>query len=307
MPDAPIYTMPLKDIDYVEKKLLWMEQHRIWPNGLRYLWTDALGLVLYLSLYEESGDKSYLTKAEQLVKDVYHVLGRDKGLRIGEQADRDGQYFHYLAMWVFALGCYGRINPVYREKAIKLAKEIHPYFVIPGQGVIWKMQEDLLAPYPGYGLGAMDAYDGYVVYQLLDEELLATEINDMLDLVKKSYRTLTIDQDLGLGMMLWLCHFFPDENWSRAQKEVCLNQLDKLWVEPPGYFCRQEGWHEMKFAFTNYGLSLGLQAIDQFPERVSDLNAYFDQYQSGDEYDTSAITHVMACTSHFPGLFISPA
>jgi hypothetical protein len=60
----------------------------------------------------------------------------------------------------------------------------------------------------------------------------------------------------------------------------------------------------MKFAFTNYGISLGLQAVAQWPQRVRALNAYFDHYQSGDEYDRNAITHVMACTSHFPGLFL---
>ncbi len=299
--------MPLKDIAYVEQKLLWMEEHGIWPNGLRYLWTDAFGLVLLLSLYKETGNTDYLTRSEKLVQDVYRVLGREKGLRIGEQPDRDGQYFHYLAMWVFALGCYGRINSAYRDMAVKLVKDIHPCFVIRGHGVIWKMQEDLSAPYPGFGLGAMDAYDGYVVYKLLDEELLTSEIDDMLGLVKRSYRTLTIDQDLGLGMMLWLCHFFPSENWSRVQTQVCLNHIDKLWITPPGYFCRQAGWHEIKFAFTNYGLSLGLQSVDRYPERVLALNAYFDHYKSGNEYDTNAITHVMACTSHFPGLFISPS
>jgi hypothetical protein len=307
MANATDFNLHLKDITYVELKLLWMEEHDIWPNGLRYLWTDAFGLVLYLSLYEQTGDKSYLTKAEKLVKEVYRVLGRNKGLRIGEAADRDGQYFHYLAMWIFALGCFGRINSVYRDKAIQLVKDIHPAFVIPGRGVIWKMQEDLSAPYPGYGLGAMDAYNGYVAYKLLDEKLLATEIDEMHDLIKSSYRTLTIDQDLGLGMMLWLCHFFPGEKWSRVQKTVCLNHLAKLWISPPGYFCRQKGWHEMKFAFTNYGISLGLQAVGQYPERVSALNSYFDHYRSADEYDTNAITHVMACTSHFPGLFISPS
>ena len=39
-------------------------------------------------------------------------------------------------------------------------------------------------------------------------------------------------------------------------------------------------------------------------ERVAALNAYFDTYRSGDEYDRSAITHVMACNSHFPGLLL---
>jgi hypothetical protein len=30
---------------------------------------------------------------------VQRVLGRQRGIRIGEEPDRDGQYFHYLAMW----------------------------------------------------------------------------------------------------------------------------------------------------------------------------------------------------------------
>ena len=36
---------------------------------------------------------------------------------------------------------------------------------------IWKMKEDLSGPYPGFGLGALDALDGYEVYRLLDEEV----------------------------------------------------------------------------------------------------------------------------------------
>jgi len=46
---------------------------------------------------------------------------------------------------------------------------IHRPFVVPGRGVIWKMKEDLSGPYPGYGFGALDAFDGYVSYRLLDE------------------------------------------------------------------------------------------------------------------------------------------
>jgi hypothetical protein len=38
------------DIDYVLAKLTWMRQQRIWPNGLRYLWTDAFGVILLVSL-----------------------------------------------------------------------------------------------------------------------------------------------------------------------------------------------------------------------------------------------------------------
>jgi len=296
--------MGLSEIEYVEQKLKWMAEREIWPNGLRYLWTDAFGLVLYLSLYKETGEDSYLRSAKQLVSDVYRVLGRRRGLRIGEEADRDGQYFHYLAMWIYALTCFGRIDGTYRAEAIRLVKDIHAAFVIPGVGVIWKMQEDLSAPYPGYGLGSMDAYDGYVAYKLLATDLLGEEIDEMSQLVDATYSSLSIDQDLGLGMMLWLCHFFPSEDWAVYQQARCLDQLDGLWVEPPGYFCRQSGWRAMKFAFTNYGISVGLQAVDRWPERVGSLNAFFETYRSRDEYDTSAITHVMACSSHFPGLFL---
>lgn len=294
----------LKDLDYVKRKLEWMWQERIWPNGLRYLWTDAYGLVLMVSLYRETGEIRYLNEAEMLVGEVERVLGRPKGIRIGEEPDRDGQYFHYLAMWIYALAELAKEKPEYRERAIRLVKDIHPRFVIPGTGVIWKMKEDLSDAYPGYGLGALDAYDGYISYRLLDEEALAAEIADMRALVEASWRRLTITQDLGLGMMLWMTHFFPEEVWAFEQRRRSLATLDRMWVDDPGYYCREPGYPEIKFAFTNYGVSLGLQAVDAEADRVQALNMFFEAYRSGDEYDRNAITHVMACTSHFPGAFI---
>ena len=44
-----------KDITYVLDKLSWMRAERIWPNGQRYTWTDAFGVVLLVSLYAELG------------------------------------------------------------------------------------------------------------------------------------------------------------------------------------------------------------------------------------------------------------
>lgn len=295
----------LQQTDYVLAKLDWMRRERIWPNGLRYLWTDAFGLVLLVSLYRKSGDVIWLAQAEDLVAEVECGLGREKGFRIGQAADRDGQYYHYLAMWLFALGRLGDHEPRYRERAVQIAKDIHPRFVVPGVGVIWKMKEDLSGPYPGYGLGAMDAFDGYVAYRLLDEAALADEIAEMKALMDARYQTLDIDQDLGLGMMLWLAHFFPEEPWARTQGPRALEALDQLWVDPPGYFGRGRSQRHVRFAFTNYGVSLGLQAVGRHLDRAERLNAYFGAYRSGDEYDTEAITHVMACTSHFPGVFLA--
>jgi hypothetical protein len=140
------------NIEVVLDKLRWMRQQRIWPNGLRYLWTDAFGLVLLVSLHRQLGERSYLDEAESLVGQVDRVLGRAHGIRIGEAPDRDGQYFHYLAKWLFALGRLGQLKGEYRNRAIALARDIHRAFVIPGMGVIWKMKEDLSGPTPDSAL-----------------------------------------------------------------------------------------------------------------------------------------------------------
>jgi hypothetical protein len=288
---------------HVLKKMDWMRGERIWPNGLRYLWTDAFGLVLLVSLYAELGDRKFLDQAEALVAEVDRVLGRARGIRIGEAPDRDGQYFHYLAVWLYALAVLARHLPAYRRKAVDLVHQTHRAFVLPGRGVIWKMKEDLSAPYPGYGLGALDAFDGYVSYRCIDEALLQREIAEMKGLIDLSAPELFITQDLGLGMMLWMTHFFPEEEWAVSQRGRCLHELDAMW-QNEGYFCREPELPGVKFAFTNYGVSIGLQAVREMPERVQQLNQFFEDYRSGDEYDREAITHVMACSSRFPGYFL---
>ncbi len=282
-----------RGIEYVLDKLRWMRAEHIWPNGLRYLWTDAFGVVLLVSLYRTLAKDAFLDEAERLVAEVYRVLGRPRGIRIGEESDRDGQYFHYLAMWLYALAVIGRHIPRYREKGIDIVHQIHDAFLVPGHGVIWKMKEDLSGPYPGYGLGALDAFDGYVSYRMLDEKALSREIADLRRLIDQSARSLVITQDLGIGMMLWMTQFFPEEHWARLQRKRCLVTLDHMWRQE-GYFSREPGLPRTKFAFTNYGVSVGLQAADAMPERVERLNEFFESYRSGDEYDRAAITHVMA-------------
>jgi hypothetical protein len=167
------------------------------------------------------------------------------------------------------------------------------------------MKEDLSGPYPGFGLGALDAFDGYISYRKLDEENLAEEIDDMRALIRQQASSLWITQDLGLGMMLWMAHFYPEEDWAVLQRRRCLGVLDTMWM-PAGYFCREPGLRSVKFAFTNYGISIGLQAVKAASERVTRLHAFFEGYRAGDEYDEAAITHVMACSAHLPGLLLDP-
>jgi hypothetical protein len=296
--------LPLADIAIVQARLRWMREERIWPNGLRYLWTDAFGVVLLVSLFRACGDARYLAEAEWVVAEVERVLGRPRGFRIGEEPDRDGQYFHYLAMWIYALHRLATVKPEYHARAVALVRAVHPRFVVPGVGVIWKMREDLSGRYPGFGLGALDAFHGYVVYRLLAPAVLAPEIAELHALVEHSYRDLTITQDLGLGMMLWMAHFFPQEEWAVVQGRRALRVLDHMWVDAPGYFCREPTRRSVKFAFTNYGVSIGLQAFGMWPARIRRLNEFFSVYRSGDEYDRNSITHVMGCASHFPGELI---
>jgi hypothetical protein len=235
---------------------------------------------------------------------VERVLGRPRGILIGEAPDRDGQYFHYLAMWLFALHLLAQTRPAHHERAIALVREIHPRFVRPGVGVIWKMREDLSGAYPGSGLGALDPFHGEVIYRLLGERALAAEIRDMEALVVKLYPDLHVTQDLGLGMLLWISHFFPATTWAQALRPRALTTLDRMWIDPPGYFCRELGHPRVKFAFTNYGVSIGLQAVGAHPDRVAALQRFFSTYRSNDEYDSNAITHVMACSAPFPGMLI---
>jgi hypothetical protein len=270
-------------LQQVLKKLEWMQHQKIWPNGLRYLWTDAHGLCLYVSLYKELKDEQYLSKAENLVTDVKRVLGRKVGFRIGEEPDRDGQYFHYLTKWMYALNELGKFKPQYHEEAVKLAKAIHPHFFLKGRGVVWKMKEDLSDVYPGYGLGGLDHYDGYSMYKLLDPVALSSEMSDMDSIIRKDYSKFRCSQDLGLGEMLWMTHLHPNEYWSSKIRNECESTLDAMWVdqdESSGYFKRDAfGSHKYVIAFSNFGVSVGVQSVNLWPERVEKLHHFFETFR----------------------------
>jgi hypothetical protein len=68
-------SLPLKEIAAVQARLAWMREARIWPNGLRYLWTDAFGVVLLVSLWQERHDDRLLRECEWVVAEVItHIM-----------------------------------------------------------------------------------------------------------------------------------------------------------------------------------------------------------------------------------------
>ncbi len=73
-----------------------------------------------------------------------------------------------------------------------------------------EMKEDHSGPYPGYGLGAMDHFDGYIIYKLIDNDsgILKEEIQYMKELVDRTFKSIDVNQDLGARMCLWISHFF---------------------------------------------------------------------------------------------------
>lgn len=164
----------------------------------RYLWTDAFGLVNFITLHRETGDPAYLVLARRLVQAVHETLGRERcnghgvrpsrlpratdaeplagGLRIGkEREDEDGAYHHYLTLWMFALdrlaiALDGEEGEKYSRLAVQLARAIHPHFVLGRKEgalrMVWKVSMDMstvLVPSEGH----LDAATGFVVYQLL--------------------------------------------------------------------------------------------------------------------------------------------
>jgi hypothetical protein len=224
----------------------------------RYLWTDAFGVLNFLTLYHTTSSPLYLSFAKSLAHSVHSILGSTRdgksrlpgatdaeplkgGLRIGkideEGSDGDGMYHHYLTLWMFALN---RLSIASEEKewnelAVQLAKAVHGRFVIKGTGgrkrMVWKISTDMkrvLVPSEGH----LDAATGYVVFRLLQdiagEKVLEGEIGEYKELMEGK---LTASSDcLDLGMALWMCHFFKeDEEWAKTLGEKCLINASK-WI-----------------------------------------------------------------------------
>ena len=91
----------LADTRYVLAKLNWMRERRIWPNGLRYLWTDAFGVSLLVSLAESLEQPEFIDDARWVVAEVDRVLGRRRGIRIRRQQKRRQIVLRLRAAFLF--------------------------------------------------------------------------------------------------------------------------------------------------------------------------------------------------------------
>jgi hypothetical protein len=254
----------------VRSLLGWMRDERMWPNGARDLFTDAFGIVLLISMFRATGDRVFVEDAERIAD----------ALLTAPPPEPRAQH---AVLFVYALWRLSRIVPRFVDRAIALARETHRDSA-RGRGEA----------------SPLDPFHGYVVYRLLDARALDREIGELRDRVEDTYGTLVVRQDLALGSMLWLTHFFPDEPWARAHEAHALEMLDRLWVDPPGYFCRLPGYEAIKYAFANHVIAIGLEAVNERPERRWLLREFFAYYRSGDAYDRDAVTHITRCVARMP-------
>ncbi|KAL2799275.1 hypothetical protein BJX66DRAFT_333181 [Aspergillus keveii] len=337
----------------------------------RYLWTDAFGVLTLLTLhretsrYAEAGSATediYLTLAARLIATVHDVLGRTRdgssrlpgasdnnplggGLRIGkvdaEGPDGDGQYHHYLTLWMFALNRMSLASgdKTYNDMAISLAKAIHaPFFTNRGSSkprMVWKMNSSLDEVLVG-SEGNLDAVDGFVVFRLLaatdkhfgfgsgmsDDSgggVLSDEIDDYHRVMERKGRHFVSSDPLDLGMTLWTMQWVANEDWAEEIVESCFERVYDL-LETSQHLSRNIKY---RLAFREFGTALGIKCMssqDPEKERSVDMRGYADrileswastmEVSLGDErrdhstpQGMKAITRVMYAAALVPGAF----
>lgn len=255
----------------------------------RYLWTDAFGLLNFLTLYHSTSNPHYLSLSKWLASAVHSTLGRTRdgkfrlpnatdaeplkgGLRIGKDdatgPDGDGQYHHYLTLWMFALNrlALAAKEQAWNDLAVQLARAIHPAFVYDRDKarprMYWKVSVDLWTPLVR-SEGNLDPIDGYVVYRLLqsadgaESKCLEREIEEYGRIVKGKWKGYGSSDPLDLGMTMWTAHFFGmgegAEEWSESLLSAARRDTERLFQR--GYF---EGSVRRRLAFREFGLAMGM-------------------------------------------------
>ncbi|KAF9250745.1 hypothetical protein DTO013E5_9112 [Penicillium roqueforti] len=342
----------------IEDPKSWTPPPRSGGHRGRYLWTDAFGVINFLTMHSQYkrsdndivGDDRYLVLAGRLIETVHDILGRNRdghsrlrgatdenplsgGLRIGKTdahgPDGDGQYHHYLTVWMFALNRMAKASGdlKYNRQAIELAKAIHPKFFVDRAAarprMIWKMSMDLSEPMVK-SEGNLDPIDGFVIFRLLqdtaieagDGAVLTEEIDDYRRTMERKGEHFVSSDPLDLGMTLWTAHWFSErESWAADLAGKCFDQIYNLF-EINQYLERNI---RFRLAFREFGTCIGIQCqprVNAKKECSGDLKCYSDAIIAAwDPYmklsitddltpeDLRPITRVMYAAALIPGAF----
>ncbi|KAL8977246.1 MAG: hypothetical protein Q9205_006908 [Flavoplaca limonia] len=298
----------------------------------RYLWTDAFGVLNFLTLHKETSDVKYLTLAQGLIDAVHTVLGSTRdgksrlpratdenpcagGLRIGKidggGLDGDGQYHHYLTIWMFVLNrtSVASGQAKYNDQAVALAKAIHPHFFDDihslSPKMYWKIDMDMSRPIVA-SEGNVDALDGYIVFSLVaaaanDHQCLAAEIANYQRVIDRKGRHVVSHDMLDLGMSLWLAQWGPPSNTSAQQLGArCMDVFDDL-VSTGSL----EGNFHRRLAFRDFGAVLGLRCYlaehSKYDLQIQQLIETWERMMKSQPEDLEAINQVMYAAALNPG------
>ncbi|KAG8947956.1 hypothetical protein FRC04_010153 [Tulasnella sp. 424] len=267
----------------------------------RYLWTDGFAVINFLTLYRITSNPVYIGLAKRLVTTVHDTLGKTRdlsarlpnatdasplrgGLRIGKvdeeddpSGDGDGQYFHYLTVWMFALN---RVTVVtgdtwYNDQAIDLAQSVllGKFLINPGSPrprMFWKMSIDLSCPLV-FSEGNLDPIDGYVTYKILQKTNggrgLEEELKSLKKIVDTKWKGYSSNDPLDLGMTLWTVHLIKDEEgeeWAKALARKAMACLRRL-VDSKSYFERPAS---RRLAFREFGTAMGLRCCSDLAREL---------------------------------------
>lgn len=204
----------------------------------------------------------------------------------------------------------------YNHLAIQLAKAIHPHFVKrldeDRACMVWKLSTDMktvLVP----SEGRLDAATGFVVYRLLQQtagdldrpsQALQTEIADYRQLMSREGKLKASHDPLDLGMGLWMCHFFRDEDWARELGRQSLAVARTVLDSEQGVMAQRIA---RRLAFREFGTCMGLECYgvdEDLRRRVGAVVDFWQQHleQSADE-ELRPITLVMYAAALIPGAF----
>jgi len=209
--------------------------------------------------------------------------------------ERDGQYYHYLTKWMHALHCVSRVtgDAAYLTWAMELAKTTHTRFTyLPSSGgrkrMYWKMSIDLSYPLVE-SMGHLDPLDGFVNYTQLKAATkkfgtltfpdLEAEIADMADMCEgMSWVT---DDPLGIGDLLLNAFklVYLIINGNMKQKDLLENLLNSSF-QGLQYFASSNPLKlpaEYRLAFREFGLSIGLHAVQKIQKLIEQKPAIFDK------------------------------
>ena len=283
---------------------------------------------------KELDDPSHLIRASRLVETVHNVLGRTRdgsswlpgaseqnpvggGLRIGKEdeggSDGDGQYHHYLTLWMFALNRLSKAtnDSSYNDRAIAMAKAIHPHFFVNKESerprMVWKISMDrkrVLVP----SQGNLDPLDGLVVFRKLqaassDPSILQEEISDYRKVIELKGRHFVSSDTLDLGMTLWTSHWLEE---NEPYFEDLIKQAERQVHELFDKDYMSISTHR-RLAFREYGTCLGIgcmKAPDKKLQAYRDsITETWEKHRSSTPGDLRAISEVMRAAALIPGAF----